>query len=76
MTRRAVRRACLIGVVLLFALSIPWYRETGAAPRLWLGLPDWVTVALGCYALAAVLNFVAWRHTEPEAPGERDEGAR
>ena len=27
---------------LLYVISVPWYRETGAPLRIWLGLPDWV----------------------------------
>ena len=65
-TRR--RRVALVGVALLYALSIPWYRDGGAAPQLWWGLPDWVAVALGCYVGVALLNALAWRHTET---GER-----
>ena len=49
---------------MLFVLSIPWYREGGAPGRLWLGLPDWVAVAIACYAGAAVLNSLAWSLTE------------
>ena len=52
----------LIGV--LYVISIPWYREAGEPPAIWLGLPDWVAVALGCYIAAAVLNAVAWLLTD------------
>ena len=62
--RARVRRWLLAGVVLLFVLSVPWYREEAAQPTLWLGLPQWVAVALACYALAAVLNAVAWLLTD------------
>ncbi len=44
----------------LYARSIPWYRTPGAVPKIWLGLPSWVTVALGCYVAAAILNAAAW----------------
>lgn len=81
---RGLRRLCLAAIGLLYVLSIPWYREGGSAPALWLGLPDWVAVALGCYVAVAVLNAVAWLATEiPEATpraregsGEGDRGAR
>ena len=63
-TRRRVRWLLLIGVGVLYAVSIPWYRTGGAEPELWLGLPDWVTVAIGCYVGAAVLNAAAWLLTE------------
>lgn len=65
---RRVRRLCLAAIALLYLVSIPWYREAGASPALWLGLPDWVAVALGCYVAVAVLNAVAWLAAEvPEA---------
>lgn len=54
------RRVLLSGIAALYALSIPWYRESGAEPRLWLGLPDWVAVAVLCYAGVAILNAWAW----------------
>jgi len=58
--RRRLRRQLLAVIAALYALSIPWYRETGAEPALWFGLPDWVAVALGCYVAIAVLNALAW----------------
>jgi len=58
--RQALRRALLVGVGLLYALSIPWYRRADAVPEELLGLPDWVAVALLCYAGAALLNAGAW----------------
>jgi len=66
-----VRRLLLIGVAVLYVLSIPWYRTGGAEPELWLGLPDWVTVAIACYVGAAVLNAAAWLLTD--IPGEDPE---
>ena len=54
-------RVALFGTIgLLYAISIPWYRTPGENPTLWLGLPDWVAVALACYVGVAVLNAVAW----------------
>jgi hypothetical protein len=47
-------------IVVLYALSIPWYRTPGAMPRLVFGLPDWVVVAVGCYVAVAVLTALAW----------------
>ena len=58
----------LIGV--LFVLSIPWYRSPEDEVELILGLPDWVAVALGCYASAAILNSIAWLLTDIEDPDE------
>jgi hypothetical protein len=61
-------------VVLLFALSIPWYRSSGEATSLVFGLPDWVAVALGCYLAVAILNALAWLLTEiPERVETRGE---
>jgi hypothetical protein len=57
---RRLRRVLIAIIAALYLLSIPWYREAGEAPAIWLGLPDWVAVALGCYLGAALLNAVAW----------------
>jgi hypothetical protein len=58
-------RLVLIAIIaVLFLVSIPWYREAGEAPAIWLGWPDWVAVALGCYFAAAVLNAIAWLLTD------------
>ncbi len=73
--RARMRRLLLCGVVLLFLLSVPWYRDASAEPALWLGLPDWVAVALLCYAAAAVLNAAAWLLTDlRDDPDEGDRG--
>ena len=74
MARPILRRLLLAGVLLLYALSIPWYRAAGAEPSIWLGLPDWVAVALLCYAGAAVLNAGAWLLTEVRDPPPRAHG--
>jgi hypothetical protein len=58
--KRQLRRGLLVAIALLYVLSIPWYREGGAQPAIWWGLPDWVAVALGCYGAIAVLNCAAW----------------
>lgn len=71
--KQPLRRALLVCIGLLYLFSIPWYRSPAAQPQLWLGLPDWVTLALGCYVAAAVLNAWAWLLTEiedEEPPGE------
>ena len=57
---RRVRLVLIAIIVVLYLVSVPWYREAGEAPAIWLGLPDWVAVALGCYLAAAALNAVAW----------------
>jgi hypothetical protein len=68
-----VRRILIAIILLLYLLSVPWYREAGQAPALWLGLPDWVAVALLCYVGVAVLNAVAWLLTEvPDAEPPSD----
>jgi hypothetical protein len=71
-------RLFLIGIIgVLYLVSIPWYREAGEAPAIWLGLPDWVAVALGCYLAAAAFNAVAWLLTElpdGDPPSDRTEG--
>jgi hypothetical protein len=70
---RRLRRAlfCLIG--LLYVASIPWYRG-GSPPARIFGLPDWVAVAILCYAAAAILNAAAWLLTDiPDSVGEDGE---
>ncbi len=67
--RARLRAVLLVGVVALFVLSVPWYRAAtpaGEEPARWLGLPDWVAVALLCYAAAALLNGAAWLLTDIE----------
>lgn len=73
--RRLVRRALLAGVGVLYVASIPWYRTSGEAPAIWLGLPDWVAVAALCYAGAAGLNALAWLLTDLRDPPAGDGGA-
>ena len=69
---RWLRRALLCGVGLLFAASIPWYRGDAPPAKLF-GLPDWVAVAILCYAAAAVLNSAAWLLTDIPDPVADDE---
>jgi hypothetical protein len=59
-----MRRLLLLGVVLLYVVSIPWYRSPDSDVQIWFGLPDWVAVALGCYVGAAVLNALAWHRSD------------
>ncbi len=74
--RRRLRLALLAVIVALYVISVPWYREAGATPELWLGLPDWVAVALVCYVSVAILNSAAWLLTELRDPDDvTDEGA-
>ena len=72
--RRRARSLLLLGIGVLYVLSVPWYRDTDAPLRLLFGLPDWVAVALGCYVAVAVLNAVAWLLTEiPDGEAGADE---
>jgi len=71
--RGRLRALLLLAIGALYVLSIPWYRNPEDTPSLWLGLPDWVTVALLCYAGVALLNALAWRLTEiPDDEPPRD----
>ena len=73
-TRRLGLRPVLLGLIaVLYVISIPWYRGDDQELRLLLGLPDWVAVAILCYALVAVLNSVVWMRTpiEDDAPLSR-----
>jgi hypothetical protein len=66
---RSLRGVCFGVIGLLYLMSVPWYREADAPLVLWLGLPDWVTVAMACYVGVAVVNAVAWLATEvPDEP--------
>ncbi len=69
-SRRRLRLTLLALIAFLYVLSVPWYRESGATPELWLGLPDWVVVALVCYVCVAILNSAAWLLTELRDPDE------
>lgn len=80
--RRRLRVALLTGIGVLYLFSVPWYRGDDAGLRLWLGLPDWVAVAVLCYAAAAVLNAIAWWLTDvddaaplPESLVDRTRGS-
>ena len=69
----------MIGIGLLYVASVPWYRDADAPLRIVFGLPDWVAVAIGCYAAAACLNAAAWllRDSADEADSlDAAEGAR
>ena len=66
--RRRLRAGLLLSIVLLFGLSIPWYREGGSEVGLLCGLPSWVAVAIGCYVLAACANALAWWLTDVSDP--------
>ena len=55
-----VRRGLLVAIGILYVVSVPWYRSAAAEPEVWLGMPDWAAVAVGCYAGVAVLNALAW----------------
>lgn len=67
---RPLRRVLLCVIGLLFAASIPWYRGDAPPARIF-GLPDWVAIAILCYATAAILNAAAWLLTDiPESTGD------
>jgi len=64
-TRKRVRRVLIALIGLLYVASVPWYRDPDAPLRIVFGLPDWVAVAVACYAAAACLNAIAWLLTDP-----------
>jgi len=69
-----VRCALLLAIGVLYVISIPWYRPSGEPASLLFGFPDWVVVAVGCYAAAALLNAAAWLLSEipEEEPPEEE----
>ena len=70
-----VRGWLLAAIALLYLISVPWYRSPEAQVSLWLGLPDWVAVAIACYVAAAALNALAWWRTDlRDAPADEDQG--
>ncbi len=72
MRRRRVRCFLLAGIGVLYAVSVPWYRASGAPPVVVLGLPDWVLVAFVCYVGVAVMNAAAWLLTDVRDSEEED----
>lgn len=62
--KRVLYRSCLALIVLLYVVSVPWYRDETDPLRLWLGMPDWVTVAILCYVAVACVNALAWLLTD------------
>jgi hypothetical protein len=74
-SRRRLRGALLGAIAALYLVSVPWYRAPDASPPLWFGLPNWVAMALACYAACALLNAVAWLLTEvPDTPLRDEHG--
>ena len=69
--RKRIRVVLLVGVGLLYVVSIPWYRTGGAEPAMWAGLPEWVAVALFSYGTAAIAIAIVWLLTDVP---EREEG--
>jgi hypothetical protein len=65
-----IRPVLLAAIAVLYVFSVPWYRGDHQPLELVLGLPDWVAVAVLCYAGVAVLNALAWLRTpiEDDAP--------
>jgi hypothetical protein len=74
-TRRRVRRVLIALIGLLYVASVPWYRDPDVPLRIVFGLPDWVAVALACYAAAACLNAIAWLLTDPHDAAESTDPA-
>ena len=58
--RRITYLVCMVAIGVLYVASVPWYRSVDQPLELWLGLPDWVAVALLCYVGVAILNGIAW----------------
>lgn len=59
-------------VVVLYALSIPWWAG-GGAPTIRLGLPSWALASLGfTFAISVLTAFLAlrrWSDDPADAPG-------
>ena len=57
-----IRPLLLSLLPILILISVPWYRDTNSEPRFSLqaGIPDWVTVAIVCYLLHAIISACIW----------------
>ena len=53
-------RWLFLGMAILLAVGLPWYRDPARRPEIWWGLPDWVVVAILCFFAIACLNAAAW----------------
>lgn len=58
--RKIIHLVCMSLIAALYIASVPWYRSDDEPLRIWLGLPDWVAVALLCYVGVAIVNAIAW----------------
>jgi len=61
--RLGLRPLLLAAIAALYLFAVPWYRADDQPLRLFLGLPDWVAVAVLCYVGVAILNSAAWLQT-------------
>ncbi|WP_252178241.1 hypothetical protein [Endozoicomonas sp. 4G] len=68
MKNKPLRTALQLLMFSLLILSVPWYRTPGATPKIYLGMPDWVVLALSCYILVIFINLLLWvsRDDPPE----------
>ena len=73
--RSRLRNVLLGAIGLLYVVSIPWYRESGAASGTLFGFPDWVAVSIGCYFAIAILNSIAWLLTDVPDADDEEPGA-
>ncbi|KEI72379.1 hypothetical protein [Endozoicomonas elysicola] len=60
--KKIIRVTLTCSLPILLAISVPWYREKedNRIYSLFEGLPDWVAVALICYALIPLINIFIW----------------
>ncbi len=69
----------LPAVVLILAVSVPWYLPDSVGGRLAAGLPVWTWITIGCgFALAVVTAFASlrlWRDGGSGAPRAAPDGA-
>lgn len=69
--REPMQKAWFLPLILiLLALSVPWYRKTGEIGTIVAGLPLWIWVSLLCSALVslvtAVMAIFYWDDDEEE----------
>ncbi|WP_062262881.1 hypothetical protein [Endozoicomonas arenosclerae] len=64
MQNKILRTALQLLMLFLLILSVPWYRTPGTEPVIYLGMPDWVLIALTCYVVVIFINLLLWLSRE------------
>ncbi|KEQ14098.1 hypothetical protein [Endozoicomonas numazuensis] len=71
MKNKTLRTALQLLMFFLLIISVPWYRPPGTEPKFYLGMPDWVALALTCYALVIFINLLLWLRKDEQGKPTR-----